>query len=235
MYIIYESPELVCIATAASDNAKTGPMVQLWIMARNIHPVESRRTGHDATLQCQGCPYASNKGCYVSPLPLMALWRAYKKGSYSHLQMASAEWDTFFRGASVRFGAYGNPSMLPLEMIENIASLSVSHTGYFHDWNIMPVELAKAYGRYFMASTEPHNVAFAQNLGLRTFTVVSEVPEGKAIGIECLADKSGLQCIDCGLCDGTKRSASRSRSLPSVWIRAHGYQTKKAVLNLSLN
>lgn len=235
MYIIHETNEIVAIATAESNNAKTGSMLQIWIMSRNIHPVESRRTGHDATLQCQGCPYASNQGCYVSPLPLMALWRAYKKGSYSHLQMDSAEWDSFFRGASVRFGAYGNPSHLPLEMVENISNLSLSHTGYFHDWNIMPVDLAKSYGRFFMASCEPSNVAFAQNLGLRTFTVVSEVHESKSLGIECLADKSGMQCIDCGLCDGNSRSAKRSLPLPSVWIKAHGYQTEKAVLNLSLN
>lgn len=164
----------------------------------------------------------------------MALYRTYKKGGYSHLQIGSPEWNNFFRGASVRFGAYGNPSILPLEMVESIVNLSVSHTGYFHDWDLMPVSLAKAYGRFLMASCEPHNVAFAQNLGLRTFTVVSEVPESKALGIECLADTKGLQCIDCGLCDGTARSASRSRALPSVWIKAHGYQTEKAVLNLSL-
>jgi hypothetical protein len=223
----------VAIATADSNNVKTGPMIQIWIMARNVHPVESRRTGHDATLQCQGCPHASNQGCYVSPLPLMAIYRAYKAGGYSHLQIGSAEWDTFFLGESVRFGAYGNPSHLPLEMIENIARLSVSHTGYFHDWNIMPVSLAKAYGRFFMASTEPSNAAFAQNLGLRTFTVVFEIPSDRSLGIECLADAKGLQCADCGLCDGTARSATRSKSLPSVWIRAHGYQTSKAIANLN--
>ena len=163
----------------------------------------------------------------------MALYRTYKNGGYSHLQMGSPEWDSFFRGASVRFGAYGNPSHLPLEMIENIANLSVSHTGYFHDWNIMPVPLAKAYGKYFMASCEPSNVAFAQNLGLRTFTVVPEAPSDNRFGIECLADKSGLQCIDCGLCDGNSRSANRSLPLPSVWIKAHGYQTEKAIANLN--
>jgi hypothetical protein len=235
MHIIHETAETVAIATAESNNVKTGPMIQVWIMARNVHPVESRRTGHDATLQCAGCPYASNRGCYVSPLPLMALYRTYKAGGYTHLQMGSAEWNTLFRGASVRFGAYGNPSHLPLEMVENITNLSLSHTGYFHDWALLPVSLAKAYGRYFMASCEPHNVAFAQNLGLRTFTVVSEAPSDRSVGIECLADKSGIQCIDCGLCDGTKRSATRSRSLPSVWIRVHGYQTERAHASLSLN
>ena len=107
------------------------------------------------------------------------------------------------------------------------------HTGYFHDWNIMPMQLAKSYGRFLMASCEPSNVAFAQNLGLRTFTVVSETPSDRSLGIECLADSKGLQCAECGLCDGTARSAKRSKPLPSVWIKAHGYQVKKATLALN--
>jgi hypothetical protein len=164
MYILHESADLVCIATVDSDNLKTGNMIQLWIMARNVHPVESRHTGHDATLQCQGCPHASNQGCYVSPLALMAIYRAYKAGSYTHLEFGSPEYLTFFTGASVRFGAYGNPSMLPLSLVSDIVDRCYSHTGYFHDWDLMPMELAKAYGRFFMASTEPSNVAYAHNL-----------------------------------------------------------------------
>lgn len=232
MYIIHETDSLVVIATPESNNIKTGPMIQLWIMARHVHPVESRRTEHDATLQCQGCPHASNNGCYVSPLPLMAIWRTYKSGGYSHLRQGSLEWVAFFDGASVRFGAYGNPSLIPLDMVADIVERSYSHTGYMHDWHIMPVELAKAYGRFFMASCEPHNLQFARNLGLRAFTVVSERPLDASFGIECLSDKAGLQCVECGLCDGTTRSVSRSVPLPSVWIRAHGYQTGKAVSNL---
>jgi hypothetical protein len=162
----------------------------------------------------------------------MAIWRAFKAGSYSHLEMGSPEWNSFFDGASVRLGAYGNPSMLPLAMLQDITDRASMHTGYFHDWNIMPVDLAKSYGRFLMASCEPSNVAFAQNLGLRTFTVVSEAPSDRSLGIECLADAKGLQCAECGLCDGTARSAKRSKSLPSVWIKAHGYQASKAVANL---
>lgn len=233
MHILHESRDLVAIATANSDNSKTGPMIQIWIMSKLVHPVESRRTGHDATLQCQGCPYASNQGCYVSPLALMAIWRAYKDDSYSHLQFGSPEWNAFFDGASVRLGAYGNPSMLPIAMLEDITSRAYMHTGYMHDWNIMPVELAKAYGRYLMASCEPSNVQFAQNLGLRTFTVVSEVHSDRSLGIECLSDAKGMQCADCGLCDGTARSAKRSKPLPNVWINPHGYQVKKARLALN--
>lgn len=232
MYIIHESAELFAVATVDSNNSKTGDMIQIWIMSKLVHPVVSRRTGHDATLQCQGCPHASNQGCYVSPLALMAIWRAYKAGSYSHLEFGSSEWASFFNHASVRLGAYGNPSMLPLAMLEDITNRAAMHTGYFHDWRLMPIELAKAYGRFLMASCEPSNVVYAQNLGLRTFTVVSESPSDSRLGIECLADKSGLQCSQCGLCDGTSRSSNRAKRLPSVWIKAHGYQTTKATANL---
>lgn len=233
MYFIHETDDLVVFATTDSTNIKTGPMIQIWIMPSNLHPVESRRTGHDATLQCQGCPYASNQGCYVSPLPLMQIWRVYQSGDYETVTMGSPEWSTLFDGASVRLGAYGNPSMLPLAMLEDICSRAYMHTGYFHDWHLMPASLAKSYGRFLMASCEPSNVAFARNLGLRTFTAVSEAPLDRSIGIECLADKSGLQCIDCGLCDGTQWSNKRSKPLPSVWIKAHGYQVAKATLSLN--
>jgi hypothetical protein len=233
MYLIHETPDLVVFATTESSNIKTGPMTQIWIMARNLHPVESRRTGHDATLQCQGCPYASNQGCYVSPLPLMQIWRVYQSGDYETVTMGSPQWSALFDNASVRLGAYGNPSMLPLAMLEDICSRAYMHTGYFHDWNIMPVDLAKSYGRFLMASCEPSNVQFAQNLGLRTFTVVSEAPSDRSLGIECLSDTKGIQCIDCGLCDGTQRSNKRNKPLPSVWIKAHGYQVTKATLALN--
>lgn len=233
MYLIHETADLVVFATTDSTNIKTGPMTQIWIMARNLHPVESRRTGHDATLQCQGCPYASNQGCYVSPLPLMQIWRVYQSGDYETVTMESPEWASLFDNASVRLGAYGNPSMLPLAMLEDICSRAYMWTGYMHDWNLMPASLAKSYGRFLMASCEPSNVQFAQNLGLRTFTVVSDVPSDRSLGIECLSDTKGIQCIDCGLCDGTQRSNKRNKPLPSVWIRAHGYQVKKATLSLN--
>ena len=105
MYIIHETSTLFAVATVDSDNSKTGPMTQIWIMSKLVHPVESRRTGHDATLQCQGCPYASNQGCYVSPLALMAIWRAFKAGSYSHLEFGTPAWNSFFDGASQSKGS----------------------------------------------------------------------------------------------------------------------------------
>jgi len=220
--IIHETQDIVAIATRNSTNRKTGKSVQIWILDATMHPVESRRSGHDADNQCNGCPFSSNNGCYVNANPLGAIWRAYQRGSYEYLQMGTREWHDFFSVPFVRFGAYGNPSHLPVEMIDSIARLSKRITGYFHDWHEMPAPLAKAYGRYFMASCEPTNVEYAKNLGLRTFTI-SETP--LINDIECLADAKGLSCAECGLCDGNNRRSS----LPSVWINPHGYQLKKAV------
>ena len=173
--IIHETQDIVAIATRNSTNRKTGKSVQIWILDATMHPVESRRSGHDADNQCNGCPFSSNNGCYVNANPLGAIWRAYQRGSYEYLQMGTREWHYFFSVPFVRFGAYGNPSHLPVEMIDSISRLAKRITGYFHDWHEMPAPLAKAYGRYFMASCEPTNVEYAKNLGLRTFTI-SETP-----------------------------------------------------------
>lgn len=232
--VLWSDWNTVAIATTGSTNVKTGEMIQIWIMDRNVHPVESIRTGKDSTLQCAGCPLASGSGCYVSPLPLMAIWRKFIRNEYPHLNLFSSEWKTFWKGKSVRFGAYGNPSLIPLCIVESIATLAKKHTGYFHNWKELSTEEAKAYGRFFMASCEPWNVRKAYNLGLRTFTVIPEgeqLPDG--YGIECLADSKGLTCAECGLCDGTERSAKRSVPLPSVWIKAHGFKLKKANATLT--
>lgn len=226
MYLIHQTDKVVVIATANSTNRKTGESVQLWILDATMHPVESRRTGHDAENQCQGCPLASGNGCYVNANPLSAIWRKFQRGGYPQLIMGSPEWNRFFSVDYVRFGAYGNPSLLPLAMVKDIASKARKVTGYFHDWHQMPKDTARAYGQFFMASCEPANYRKAQSLGLRTFTVVSEAMP--SAGIECLADAKGMTCKQCGLCDGNRRSATRSKPLPNIFITAHGYQVAKA-------
>jgi hypothetical protein len=226
--IIWSDWNTVAIATTGSTNEKTGDMIQIWFIDRNMHPVENIQTGKDASLQCSGCPFASGKGCYVAPMPLMAIWNKFKRNEYPVLPFNSVVWAAFWAGKSVRFGAYGNPSLLPLAIVESIARLAVKHTGYFHNWHLMSKAEARAYGRFFMASCEPWNMHKAKALGLRTFTVypVNATPENA--GIECLADAKGLTCTECGLCDGTERSAKRSKPLPSIWIRVHGYKLRKA-------
>jgi hypothetical protein len=227
MYIIHQTDKIVAIATKSKGNRKTGKSVQVWILDSTMHPVESRKSGHDAKNQCAGCVFASGSGCYVYNNPLISIFNAWKRGSYKPLAMGSEQWEEFFATDFVRFGAYGNPSLLPLPMVEDIAKRARKITGYFHDWHMMKEDDAKSYGRFFMASCEASNFKKAQALGLRTFSVVpSPMPEA---GIECLADAKGITCKECGLCDGNRRTILRNKPLPHIFITAHGYQKQKAI------
>ena len=219
----------VSIATLQTDNAKTGDMVQIWFLLVDVNPVEAVATGLDSESVCLGCPFAAGRGCYVNvgQAPL-AVWRSFHRGNYPVLHPQN--YADVFAGRKVRFGAYGNPTLLPLAKVQAIAAVSQGWTGYFHDWRTNPQ--ATEYGRFFMASTETQS-SFKQAIsaGFRVFHVSPDKPEGL---IECLSDAKGLQCADCKLCDGRFRNAGHAfrpapeRQLPSVWINPHGSKSAKA-------
>ena len=109
----------VVIATGVvrpSVNIKTGGMIQIWILLTDQSPIEGVQSGLDADTICKGCPFASGHGCYVnlghSPL---GIWKAYHRGSYPALRGYSV-----FQDRAVRFGAYGNPSLIPLRIVKAI-------------------------------------------------------------------------------------------------------------------
>jgi hypothetical protein len=204
--------------TTTSSNSKTGNMIQIWIVLADIDPVVGVQSGLDAATVCRGCPFASGNGCYVNvgQAPL-AIWRAYRTGKYKHI--SDTDWG-IFAGRKVRFGAYGNPSLIPLAIVKRIADLSAGWTGYYHDWHNMPRSMAIAYGHYFMASTETSSsLAMAQALRLRTFHVSPVKPAGS---LECLSETHNIKCADCLLCAGLSKPAK------SIWINPHGAGKSKA-------
>ena len=220
--------EFVAIATFETENRKTGNMVQVWFLLTQTHPVAAVKSGLDAQTVCRDCPFANGNGCYVNvgQAPL-SIWRAFHRGSYPFLSPEA--YASVFSRRKVRFGAYGNPSLLPLAIVERIARISDGWTGYFHDWRSNPE--AKAYARWFMASTETvDSFKAAIAAGFRVFHVSPEQPEGT---IECLSDARGITCEKCRLCDGRYRSAGQAfrpagRVLPSVWINPHGSKQARA-------
>ena len=147
----------------------------------------------------------------------LAVWKSYKKDRYK--QATEADIAKAFEGRKVRFGAYGNPSALPIQLIETITRYARGFTGYFHDWHLMPKERAKAYGAYFMASTDTESsLAKAQKLGLRTFHVSARKPKDSIL---CPSVSHKTQCVDCLLCSGNSKRAK------SIYIAPHGTQTTK--------
>jgi hypothetical protein len=225
-YVIHEGRTengfaFVAIATLKTNNRKTGDMVQIWFLLRDINPVDVVTCALDASTICAECPFASGKGCYVNvgQAPL-AVWKAYHRGAYSPL--LPKDYAGAFEGRKVRFGAYGNPSLLPVSIVKAIAETSEGWTGYFHDWRTN--RYATEYSRFFMASTETESsFRLASSLGLRTFHASPVQPQGT---VECLSDSTNgrVNCAQCKLaCNGL------SSARPSVWINPHGSKVARAI------
>lgn len=219
-YEIYRNSEIIVFASNETVNIKTGPGTQIWTLDINYHPVESRKNGNDKLAQCRGCNLASNNGCYVTPLPLIQLYKSWKNGNIPKIKMGDDAWYKLFYKQYVRFGAYGNPSCIPLRMVESISSMARSITGYFHDWHLMSPAKAKKYGKYFMASCDENNYKKAQSLGLRTYTI-SEKPVDNSV--PCVYYRNGITCNACSLCNGNQSKK------PSIYVKAHGFQLEKAM------
>lgn len=231
--IIYEGPSqidrspIVAILTGhdtPSVNKKTGPMAQVWILCRDTHPVEAAKSGDDIGA-CGGCIHRKLNldTCYVTLAHgPAAVWRKYKAGGYPHV--AGIEWPAGAapnrilhrhpRVKGVRFGAYGDPMALPIEVIEQVASWFEFWTGYTHQWRRRGSE---AYAPFCMASIElAHQAPQAWKRGFRTFST----DPGTADSIECPADPAaGITCDTCKACGG---DSSASGFVSGIWIDPHG-------------
>lgn len=207
-YVIYESTWIVAIATGfkrKSANVKTGQMIQIWILNRNLHPVVAQQLGKDKVV-CGDCPLrpANGGGCYVQTNRAPAgVWRAYQAGHYARLESTEV-----FRGQAVRFGAYGDPSKLPLQLVRDIAAVASKWTGYTHQWRN---PLLQGFKPYLMASADsPADQIDAAAAGWRTFRVAPKGLTWKMVDeISCPASKEAgnkTQCIRCGLCNGAQKA-----------------------------
>ena len=117
-----------------SDNDKTGAMAQVDILVEDTHPVQARKLDLDTAI-CGDCPLKT-KVCYVNVgFGPASKWRAYQRGSYPTIDAETLAIILRDRGIGIRWGAYGDPAMLPFELIDKVMRLSgVHHTSYVHQW-----------------------------------------------------------------------------------------------------
>jgi len=228
-YILFEDSQIIVIATGfarKSANPKTGDMLQIWILGRDTNPVQAIKTGQDAIV-CLDCKHRGNGGkdrtCYVrvANAPL-GVWKAYHRGNYPTL--AIADYAQVFQGRKIRFGAYGEPVLIPLAMMAELARVSNGHTGYTHQWSNPSYQ---EYRAYIMASVDtPAEYESAKALGWRTFRVRSEHSALLPREIICPASEEGRKrttCADCKLCSGTFASDPRK----DISIIVHGIGARK--------
>ena len=207
----------VVILTTKSANRKTGNMLQVWILREDINPVEAIATGDDKSI-CGNCPHrkdptTGNRSCYVNvgQAP-QSVWRAYKAGKYGKLSDLNPE---DLHGKSIRWGAYGDPSIIDSSLVKILNEHAESHTGYTHQWR---EDFAQPFKGYFMASVD----TFADYLdasahGWKCFHVVPKNNIGQGKLCPATVENSQAQCITCRLCSGDKSD---------IFVVAHGAGSK---------
>lgn len=205
--ILHEDTNVVSIATFNSKNAKTGDVIQIWTLYKHLKPTDASLKGLDV-YNCGNCKHRHflKGACYVNlGYAPNAIWNTYNRGVYRHIENVP-NWLSYFKNRNVRFGAYGDPAFIPLHIIQSICSVVNGWTGYTHQWQ---EDISKDYLNYFMASVdnqEEHSQAL--ELGYRSFKIVTNEYElDKSKEIVCPNLTHNIQCIDCGLCNGTNLKA----------------------------
>lgn len=211
-----------------SNNSKVGNSTQVWFIPKDMIEAGKFDTALDCAV-CFDCPHSQGNGCYVakgnSARGLGSKIRSMNKGYKFHGK------DDIINAIDgfVRFGAYGEPILLPLDMVKDITDASTNWTGYTHQWALYP-----EYKDYFMASVDNLTEAMlAESLGWRWFLVLEKdanLPEGfeldglklkyegQTVAINCPASKESgnkAQCNTCGLCKGASSKAK------NIWIYKH--------------
>lgn len=229
---------IVAIATglrASSANEKTGNMVQVWILADDVSPVDAVKTGADASI-CGDCKHrgtmvdgkVQGRTCYVTVFQgPRSVWSAYKRGVYMDANEAEAR-ESIGAGRMVRLGAYGDPAAVPMRVWDSLLRRAAGWTGYTHQWrnDAMRGRHLDGLRRYCMASVDnPAELDAARADGWRTFRVRTADQALAARESICPASQEAgykTNCATCRACHGTANSVKGS-----IAIIVHGAMARK--------
>lgn len=224
VYLLYDGPSLidgkpiVVLATGfirPSTNKKTGPVIQTYIMRKDIPPAEALKSEQDSSV-CGTCSLRGGS-CYVlvHQAP-SAVWHAANKRDMTLI----TDLAELGQGQVIRIGSYGDPAAVPIEIWEKFASESRNHTGYTHGWSYCDPKLQD----YCMASVESvEEKELANAAGWKTFRIKKEGTKLQPEESLCAAEKNeDITCKLCKLCDGKRKN---------VAITIHGTNWKVKAFN----
>lgn len=234
--ILFEGPSaidgqpIVVVITGlkkASANAKTGDMLQTFILRQDQSPIDAIKTGADVSI-CGECPHRGIDGkgrtCYVNvghgP---RAVWACWQRGGYDRFDLQTHV--DLIRGRFVRFGTYGDPAAAPLSIWETLRDFADGHTGYTHQWTTGAEPILSVC----MASVDSEAQAVKLAGKARYFRVATDA--AKLPGeVTCPASEEAgkkLVCAECRACEGSTGRRG------SIVIRAHGTgASEKNITNL---
>lgn len=208
----------------SSTNAKTGALIQTWILRADMTPQEAVDSGADESI-CGQCPHRGevvngknvNRSCYVTIFQAPRnIYQTAMRGKYARLSLEESR--AIFAGRNVRLGAYGDPAAVPFDVWESVLADAARGTGYTHQWKTCDSRFAQ----YCMASADSAlEGEHARAMGYRSFRVGTKA-ESLVKGTEflCPASKEAgvkTNCAACLACGGLS-----SPNKASVYIPAHG-------------
>lgn len=228
--IVYRQGDTITIVTLNSTSNKKiaeykEKIVQTYHFSREQYEIAQSKTtmreffSHDGKV-CFDCPFAVSNGaslsaCYTHKMMqysgfLSSLRSIGKLMQFDDIPEYSpkigAEIVTMCENKYVRFGTYGEPSLMPISLVRCIVVVAKSWTGYTHQWSKKP-----EYAPYFMASTHTEDEErIASLIGYRSF-VASPSPISKFISCPASSEMGfKSNCSKCGLCSGTKGKGKKS-------------------------
>ena len=222
-YIAYEGPSIIDGAPIVviinkiddgSDNAKTGAIVQSFIIRSDVSPTDALKTGADESIcgQCEHRPLLARKTgkppCYVNVgRSVRSVYEAYKRGRYVKTDLETIA--LALAGKALRIGTYGDPAAAPVTIWQRVSRYVIARAGYSHQWQRDGFDHA-AWAPLVMASADSVDDAALANLyGMRVFRVSVGVDK-RAGEVTCPASAEGgkrATCADCMLCGGTSKKA----------------------------
>tara|TARA_R110002126_G_scaffold206882_1_gene353967 strand:+ start:1233 stop:2018 length:786 start_codon:yes stop_codon:yes gene_type:complete len=221
--VLYDGPSkidgapiiaIACRISDASSNAKTGAMVQTFIMRKYTAPHVALKTGEDSSV-CGDCPLRPiSRGatrCYVRVYQApLSVWNAFRRGRYAvpGVDFDAALLPAIFENLAFRIGSYGDPAAIPASVWKTATRKVKNRTGYTHQWR---KEIGSGLKNLCMASADNESdVASATAKGWRTFRVRKHDAPTLATESVCPASNEGgqrTQCDSCGLCQGSTIAA----------------------------
>ncbi len=215
---------IIMVATWNSKNAKTGDMIQTWIMREDLKPQDAINAGQDISV-CGDCilrpankalrlKLGIKKPCYVKAYNApRAVWEAYHRGNYGYDL-------SIIPDIKIRLGSYGDPTAIPISRHKALISVhNQKYTGYSHQWRLAKNQ---AYKSLVMASVDnTKQLLSAITKGWRVFAVKHRPEDYQGVKLApCPASKEAgalKTCEACTACNGAPNGNKRT----SMVINAH--------------
>ena len=218
--------ELIALFTG---NKKTGDMIQLSVLPVG-GDIADDTEGRAAI--CGTCPHVALGSCYAYDQGLFSMMKAFRKGSYKSMELET--FLTIAKTRKIRFGRFGDISLLPFNLVQEIAINCAGFTGYTNQWRSKHYD--SRFNELFMLSTlgsKDSKQASKKYPDARQFKVINTevdyINNAEQGTITCPSE-NGFNCNECLLCDGGAAGVSGV----DIEIKAHGLDYKSKRINRML-